>query len=226
MADAIRLRLFPFSLLGKSKQWFYQNKEAISTWDKCSTAFLAKFFPLGKTNALRGRITSFQQTGMESIPEAWERLQEYILACPHHGMDEWLILQSFYNGLTTTSRAHLDAAAGGAYLDLTITKATALIEKMVSNQGWNEEHSQPRTKGGMHTVKETDMLAAKLGLLMKKLDEGNRPQMSVPVHAMNSYFTCEVCGVLALLKYPFYPLFILDNGMNLISKSLTVLTPA
>ena len=31
---------------------------------------------------------------------------------------------------------------------------------------------------------------------------------------------------MALLKYPFYPLFILDNGMNLISKSLTVLTPA
>ena len=33
-------------------------------------------------------------------------------------------------------------------------------------------------------------------------------------------------AVLALLKYPFYPLFIFDNGMNLISKSLTVLTPA
>ena len=32
--------------------------------------------------------------------------------------------------------------------------------------------------------------------------------------------------LLALLKYPFYPLFILDNGMNSISKSLTVLTPA
>ena len=38
------------------------------------------------------------------------------------------------------------------------------------------------------------MLAAKLDLLMKKLDEGNRPQMPVPVHAMNSYLTCEVCG--------------------------------
>ena len=46
----------------------------------------------------------------------------------------------------------------------------------------------------MHTVKETDMLAAKLDLLLKKIDEGNRPQMPVPVHAMNSYFTCEVCG--------------------------------
>ena len=30
-ADSIRLCLFPFSLLGKAKQWFYQNKEAVST---------------------------------------------------------------------------------------------------------------------------------------------------------------------------------------------------
>ena len=37
--------------------------------------------------------------------------------------------------------------------------------------------------------------------------------------------THKLIYVSALLKYPFYPLFILDNGMNLISKSLTVLTP-
>jgi hypothetical protein len=29
--DAVRLRLFPFSLLGKAKQWFYSYKEAVST---------------------------------------------------------------------------------------------------------------------------------------------------------------------------------------------------
>ena len=67
----------------------------MNTWEKCSAAFLAKFFPLGKTNALRGKISSFQQESKESIPEAWERLQEYILACPHHGMDDWLIIQNF-----------------------------------------------------------------------------------------------------------------------------------
>ena len=38
------------------------------------------------------------------------------------------------------------------------------------------------------------MLDAKLDLLLKKFDEGNRPQMPVPVHAMNSYYTCEVCA--------------------------------
>jgi uncharacterized protein YggU (UPF0235/DUF167 family) len=29
--DAIRLRLFPFSLLGKAKQWFYADKSAVDT---------------------------------------------------------------------------------------------------------------------------------------------------------------------------------------------------
>jgi hypothetical protein len=52
--ESIRLLLFPFSLSEKAKQWFYKDKEAIKMWDKCSMAFLTKFFPMGKTNALRG----------------------------------------------------------------------------------------------------------------------------------------------------------------------------
>ena len=59
--DAILLRLFPFSLLGKAKQWLYANKDKHTTWAFCASAFLAKFFPIGKTNALRGKISSFQQ---------------------------------------------------------------------------------------------------------------------------------------------------------------------
>ena len=54
--------------------------------------FLVKFFPMGKTNALRGKISNFQQTSIESIPEAWERLQDYIQVCPHHRMENWLVL--------------------------------------------------------------------------------------------------------------------------------------
>jgi len=54
--------------------------------------FLAKFFPMGKTNALRWKITSFQQQHDESDLEAWERFQDYILECPHHGMESWLLM--------------------------------------------------------------------------------------------------------------------------------------
>jgi hypothetical protein len=75
-------------LLGKAKQWFYSNKEAESTWEKCSNALLTKFFPLGKTNALQNKISRFQQLMDEIIAEAWEHLQDNISACPHHNMEE------------------------------------------------------------------------------------------------------------------------------------------
>jgi hypothetical protein len=50
-------------------------------------------------------------------------------------MEDWLILQNFYHGLTSSSKAHIDAATEGAFFSLTVNGAMALIEKMVSNQG-------------------------------------------------------------------------------------------
>jgi hypothetical protein len=53
----------------------------------------------------------------------------------------------------------VDEAAAGSFLSLNITEATTLIEKMASNQGWNEEHTQPHKRGGgMHQLKKVDML--------------------------------------------------------------------
>ena len=46
--DTIRLRFFPFSLLGRVKQCLCACKSAVNTWDNCIKAFLTKFFPTGK----------------------------------------------------------------------------------------------------------------------------------------------------------------------------------
>ena len=56
----ICLWLFPFSLLGNAKTWFYTNKADFTTWDACSNAFLTKYFLVGKTNALQSKISGFQ----------------------------------------------------------------------------------------------------------------------------------------------------------------------
>jgi hypothetical protein len=78
-------------------------------------------------------------------------------------MENWLLMQTFYHGLTSSTRENVDAVAGGSFLSLNTTEATTLIEKMVSNQGWNEERTQPRKRGGgMHQLKEVDMLFAKI----------------------------------------------------------------
>ena len=61
------------------------------------------------------------------IPEAWEPLQEYISACPHHGIEDWLLIQGFYHDLTTMAHSHLDAAAGGAFLQHNVKDAKDLI---------------------------------------------------------------------------------------------------
>ena len=66
------------------------------------------------------------------------------------------------------SKGHIDAAAGGAFLSLTVDRAKALIEKMVANQSWGQERKQQK---GMHTMKEMDMLAAKIDLLLSRLNE-------------------------------------------------------
>jgi hypothetical protein len=70
----------------------------------------------------------------ETIIEAWERLQDYITACPHHGMEEWLIIQSFYHGLIRSAREHIDAVVGRSFFTLSIEEAHKLIDKMASNQ--------------------------------------------------------------------------------------------
>jgi hypothetical protein len=48
----------------------------------------------------------------------------------------------------------------------------------------------------MHTVKEMDMLSAKIDLLMKRMEEQAKEKdaMMGTVRAMDSHMTCEVCG--------------------------------
>jgi hypothetical protein len=84
-------------------------------------------------------------------------------------MEGWFIIQSFYNGLICLGREHIDAIAGGLFFALSIEEAHKLVEKMASNQSWNEERTQTRTCK-VHQLEEVDMLTAKIDLLLKKLE--------------------------------------------------------
>ncbi|WCJ31676.1 hypothetical protein M5689_013148 [Euphorbia peplus] len=69
--DAIRLRLFPFTLKDKAKSWLNSLPlNSITTWEALARAFLAKYFPLAKTDKIIKEITSFAQHETESLNEA------------------------------------------------------------------------------------------------------------------------------------------------------------
>jgi hypothetical protein len=70
----------------------------------------------------------------ETIAEAWECLQDYISTRPHHGREEWFIIQILYHGLIRSAREHIDAPAGDSFFALSIEEARKLVEKMASNQ--------------------------------------------------------------------------------------------
>jgi hypothetical protein len=105
-------------------------------------------------------------------------------------MENWLLMQTFYYGLNTSTHEIMDADAGGAFLSLNLADATSLVEKMASNQSWNEEHVQPRKRGGMHQLKEVDMLSAKMDLLMKKLHYKRNTPLATHVSVAKSANKC------------------------------------
>ena len=48
----------------------------------------------------------------------------------------------------------------------------------MSNQGWSDDRLQPRQRG-MHSVKEADMLAMKIDLLLKKFENYSQDKAQI-----------------------------------------------
>ncbi|XP_056692695.1 uncharacterized protein [Spinacia oleracea] len=78
--DAIRLRLFPFSLRDKAKEWLRdEGAGSFDTWDKLVKAFLVKFLGQEKTAKVRNELTTFRQTDDESLYESWRRFKRSLV---------------------------------------------------------------------------------------------------------------------------------------------------
>jgi hypothetical protein len=59
-SDIIKLKLFPFSLRGKAKDWLLSlPKNSIDSWTKCKDAFIGRYYPPAKIIALRSNIMKF-----------------------------------------------------------------------------------------------------------------------------------------------------------------------
>ena len=170
-SDAIRLRLFPFSLRDKARAWLHSLPPgSISTWEELTKAFLARFFPPSKTASLRSQISTFAQRDDETMYEAWERFKDLLRLCPHHGLQKWMVVQTFYNGVTQPVRSMIDAAAGGTLMSKTEEEAYNLIEEMaLNNFQWSSERTQPKRVGGKFELDAITLLTAKMDAMTQKL---------------------------------------------------------
>ncbi|XP_062075256.1 uncharacterized protein LOC133779295 [Humulus lupulus] len=139
---------------------------------------------------LRGEINNFYQLEGESLYDAWERFKYLLRKCPHHGIEKWMLVHNFYNGLCGTTRTIIDAATGGAFMSKSANEAYELLEEMaMNNYQWPSERGNPRRVARMHEIDAISMLSAQVATLTKQLQNNI---VTAPV--MQAQVMCKLCG--------------------------------
>ncbi|KAJ9566151.1 hypothetical protein OSB04_002117 [Centaurea solstitialis] len=85
-------------------------------------------------------ITNFAQGPMEELYEAWERFKNLQRNCPHHGIEDWRLVQLFYNVLRPETRFAIDTSAGGTIM----TKTPGAIKDLIENLAITTTNGQMR----------------------------------------------------------------------------------
>ncbi|GJS00255.1 reverse transcriptase domain-containing protein [Tanacetum coccineum] len=169
-STSVKLMLFPFSLEGAARIWLEKEPpRSIQTWDDLVSKFINKFFPPSKTTNLRNEITRFQQRFDETFYEAWDRFNDLLRACPHHGFSELHQLDTFYNALNSNDQ---DSPKS-------VIHATKPVDAKVS-----ASTSTPGISSEVAELKE--MVKALL------LDKKNQSPAPTPVKAVEQ--SCVTCG--------------------------------
>ncbi|RDY00685.1 hypothetical protein CR513_16103, partial [Mucuna pruriens] len=97
-----------------------------NTLEDMKSMFLKKFFPTSRIVTIKKEICEIRQHSRESLHEYWERFNKLCI-------NEQLLIQYFYEGLTMMDRSMIDAASGGALMDKTLVAARHLIPNMATN---------------------------------------------------------------------------------------------
>ncbi|GKD96129.1 reverse transcriptase domain-containing protein [Tanacetum coccineum] len=193
-STSVKLMLFPFSLEGAARIWLEKEPpRSILTWDDLVSKFINKFFPPSKTTNLRNEITRFQQRFDETFYEAWDRFNDLLRACPHHGFLELHQLDTFYNALNSNDQDSLNSAAGGNFLDkmprdcLRIIESKSKVRNSRNKPVVAKVSTSNSTPGISPDVAELkDMVKALL------LDKKNQSQAPATVKAVEE--SCVTCG--------------------------------
>ncbi|XP_070051571.1 uncharacterized protein [Nicotiana tomentosiformis] len=144
--DALRLRLFPFSLRGKALDWLDRlPKHSIHTWDELAEKFTAKFFSPGHIATLRDEILAFKHEPNEPLLKIWERYRTMVKECPNNDMTEAMIQQTFYRGINTINQCVVNQLAGGNFMKTPYADACDILDEMAdTSSAWQSRANVPQ----------------------------------------------------------------------------------
>ncbi|XP_047950420.1 uncharacterized protein LOC125196092 [Salvia hispanica] len=180
--DAIRVRLFPFSLTDSAKEWFEcMPIEKVSTWKDIVAAFLDKYYPPGTILKLKSEIFQFIQGHDEPLYEAFARFKALLRKCPSHSFTMDHEVGIFYNGFNENICAMLDSGANGGFLRKSGEEAMAVIEEFTTNsRGWSKERNSMKRIAAIEEADESSF-AKELAELRVRVDQMDTSRKEDPI---------------------------------------------
>ncbi|GJW18805.1 reverse transcriptase domain-containing protein [Tanacetum coccineum] len=190
----------PHAHIRSARIWLEKEPpRSILTWDDLVSKFINQFFPPSKTTNLQNEITRFQQRFDESFYEAWDRFNDLLRACPHHGFSELHQLDTFYNALNANDQDSLNSAAGGNFLDKMPRECLKIIESKSKVRNSRNKavvakvSSNSSTPGISPDVAALTTEVSELKNMMKTmLIDKQKAQAPVPIKAVEQ--SCVTCG--------------------------------
>ena len=101
-----------------------------SCWFNLKAAFVARFGQPERLSKLKETIFSFKQTKGELLILAWERFRR-IAYGTEHGLRDWMLMHTFYSGLTNSSKAYLDIELECTFMNLTARSSYILSDGLL-----------------------------------------------------------------------------------------------
>ena len=137
--DVMKMKLFLATLRDRAKDWFLKLGEDFTSWTEMEEEFLRKYYYVGKTTSVRKAMREFTQGPSETFHEAWERLRDLTIECPHHEVCNHELTHIFYDGFGLQDRYLLDTVSGGTFMSKFEDEAIELIKTVAENSHHNAE---------------------------------------------------------------------------------------
>ena len=99
-------------------------------WETLCSKFCLRFFLIYKVVSLRKEVLNYRQLEEESLSTSWDHFNELIITGPDLAIQDPILLQYFYMGLSKDSRGSLDATSRGAFLHLFTSDARAMLDRI------------------------------------------------------------------------------------------------
>ncbi|GKB50492.1 hypothetical protein Tco_0901245 [Tanacetum coccineum] len=129
----------------------------------------------------------------ETFYEAWDRFNDLLRGCPHHGFSELHQLDTFYNALNSNDQDSLNSAAGGNFLDKMPRECLKIIEsKSKVRQSRNKAVVAKMSTSSSTQAVSSDVAELKDMVRALILDRKNQTPASAPVKAVEQ--SCVTCG--------------------------------